>query len=189
LAEITALLDACVLYPAALRDLLMHLALEDLFRPKWTEAIHDEWIRSLLLNRPDLDWRRLNRTRRLMNRAVPDATVEGYERWIEQVGLPDPQDRHVVAAAIEGGVESIVTFNVKHFPKSVLSTYGIEAEQPDSFVGRLLSFDEAAVCAAVKRQRENLGNPRTSVEHFLSTLDKQGLKSVAFVLRQLGDWI
>lgn len=124
-----------------------------------------------------------------MNRAAPDATVGGYEKWIERLALPDPGDRHVAAAAIESGAESIVTFNVKHFPRPVLNIYGIEAEHPDVFVSRLLTFNEAGVCAAVKRQRENLDNPPKSVEGYLDTLSKQGLPNVASVLGRFADQI
>ena len=78
----TALFDACVLYPAPLRDLLMHLALTDLFRAKWTDAIHDEWMRSVLESRPDLSRERLQRTRDLMDAHVRDCLVAGYEELI-----------------------------------------------------------------------------------------------------------
>jgi hypothetical protein len=76
---IVALYDACALYPAPLRDLLMQLAMMDLFSAKWTNAIHDEWIRNVLIQRPDLRQAQLERTRKLMNAHVLDCLVEGYE--------------------------------------------------------------------------------------------------------------
>src|SRR5688572_14428132 len=99
MAIITALLDANVLYPAALRDLLLWLATTDLFRARWTDAIHDEWIRSLLTRRPDLSRERLERTRQLMDQNVDDCLIVGFEALIDTLVLPDPNDRHVVAAA------------------------------------------------------------------------------------------
>jgi hypothetical protein len=99
----TALYDACVLYPAPLRDLLLQLALTDLFRAKWTEAIHDEWTRNLLANRPELKPELLARTRELMNAHVRDCLVEDYEPLVAGLTLPDPDDRHVLAAAILSG--------------------------------------------------------------------------------------
>lgn len=102
MTHFTALSDACVLYPAPLRDLLMHLALTDLFRAKWTDQIHDEWIRSVLEQRPDLRREQLERTRQLMNAHVRDCLVTGYEDLIPALSLPDPDDRHVLAAAIRG---------------------------------------------------------------------------------------
>lgn len=91
--------DACVLYPAPMRDFLMHLATTGLFSARWTNQIHDEWIRNLQRKRPDLDVRSLKRTRELMDEAVEDCLVTGYESLIEGLTLPDPDDRHVVAAA------------------------------------------------------------------------------------------
>ena len=88
-SQFTAILDACVLYPAPLRDLLMHLALTDLFRAKWTEAIHEEWIRSVLENRPDLTRGQLERTRQLMDAHVRDCIVTDYEDLIPALTLPD----------------------------------------------------------------------------------------------------
>ena len=100
---ITALCDACVLYPAPLRDLLMYLAQAGLFRARWTEAIHREWIENLLENEPKRDRARLERTRDLMNEAIPDCLVTDYEELIAALTLPDPDDRHVLAAAIRVG--------------------------------------------------------------------------------------
>jgi predicted nucleic acid-binding protein len=107
--------DACVLYPAPLRDLLMHLALSDLYRAHWSEKIHDEWTRNVLAGRPDLTPEQLARTRQLMNANVRDSLVEGFEYLIPAIELPDPEDRHVVAAAIHSGASLIVTFNLKTF--------------------------------------------------------------------------
>ena len=101
-------LDSCVLYPAPLRDFLMHLALLDLFRAKWTETIHGEWMRSVLETRPDLTFEKLERTRNLMNSYVRDCLVEDYENLIETLNLPDKDDRHVLAAAIHTKADVIL---------------------------------------------------------------------------------
>lgn len=106
------LYDACVLYPAPLRDLLMHLALTGLYRAKWTNEIHDEWIRNVLVNRKDLDRKTLEKTRLLMNSHVRDCLVEGYQKLIPMLSLPDPDDRHVLAAAIHSKCSVIVTYNL-----------------------------------------------------------------------------
>ena len=111
-----AVLDACVLYPAPLRDFLMHLAVLDTFQAKWTEEIHTEWIKNVLKNRPDLRAERLERTRQLMNAHTRDAVVENYENLIESLKLPDENDRHVLAAAINAKADFIVTFNLRDFP-------------------------------------------------------------------------
>jgi predicted nucleic acid-binding protein len=187
--QFTALFDACVLYPAPLRDLLMHLALTDLFRAKWTEAIHDEWMRNVLANRPDLKAEQLRRTRDLMNAHVRDCLVTGYEDLIPALTLPDPDDRHVLAAAIRAGADAIVTFNLTDFPGDVLAGYGIEAVHPDDFVSSQLDLAPHAVCAAAKRQRESLKNPPRSVEEYLESLERQGLAQTASALRRFAELI
>ena len=184
---LTAVYDACVLYPAPLRDLLIHLARTGLFRAKWTERINDEWVRSLLSNRPDLDAGRIERTRRLMNESVLDRLVSDYEELIGQVFLRDPGDRHVVAAAIKCRADVIVTFNLRHFPEAVLSAHCLDARHPDAFVQDLLSLDENAVCEAVRKQRRNLQRPPRSADELLDTLEAQGLEQTVQRLRLLID--
>ena len=124
------LYNACVLYPAPLRDLLMRLALTGLFQARWTDRIHDEWTRNVLADRPDITAASLARGRGLMDQHVPDSLVTGYEPLIATLTLPDPDDRHVLAAAVHGGAGFIVTFNLSDFPASVLSQYHIEAIDP-----------------------------------------------------------
>ena len=148
-----ALFDACVLYPAPLRDFLMHLAITDLFRAKWTDEIHDEWIRNLLKNRPDLTMERLHHTRDLMNSNVRDCLVLGYKEPIPSLNLPDANDRHVLAAAICAGAEVIVTHNLSDFPATTLDQYGIEAQHPDEFIIHLIDLAPSVICEAAKRQR------------------------------------
>ena len=109
--------DANVLYPAPLRDLLIRVAMAGLVRARWTDAIHEEWIRNLLRNRPDLGAEQLKRTRQLMDRAVPDCLVIGYEGLIDGLRLPDMDDRHVLAAAIHARATLILTLNVRDFPR------------------------------------------------------------------------
>src|SRR5580700_413996 len=110
-----AILDACVLYPAPLRDFFMRLAVK-LYQPKWTDTIHEEWIESILANRPDLTRAQLTRTRELMNQHGGACIVSGYESLISNLELPDPNDRHVLAAAIAAPARIIVTFNLSDFP-------------------------------------------------------------------------
>lgn len=102
MATFTAFYDANVLYPAELRNLLMHLAMTGLFRAKWSDGVHEEWITALLRNRPDLSREKLERTRMLMDKHAADALVTAYEDLIEGLDLPDPDGRPVLAAAIRG---------------------------------------------------------------------------------------
>jgi hypothetical protein len=183
-ATFTALYDACVLYPAPLRDLLMELAGTGLFRARWTDEIHKEWIENLLENEPHRERAKLERTRDRMNAAVLDCLVTGYEALIPALNLPDPDDRHVLAAAIRGRADVIVTYNLKHFPHAILSGYGIEAQHPDEFVSNLIGLAAEVVYTAVKEQRARLKNPPKSAEEFLVTLEKQSLAQTVAHLRK-----
>jgi hypothetical protein len=181
---VTAVYDANVLYPAPLRDLLIRLAQAGLVRARWTEAIHDEWTRNVLANNPRVTPKRLARTRSLMNAAVRDCLVTGFEDLIESLTLPDPDDRHVLAAAIRGSADIIVTFNLADFPADTLSLLGVEAQHPDDFLTTLLDLAPGAVCAVVKAQRESLRNPPKTAEELLETLQAQGLTQAVARLQQ-----
>lgn len=181
----TVIYDACVLYPAYLRDLLVRLAITGLFRAKWTDQIHDEWIGNLLKNRPDLSPERLDRTRRKMNQYVPDSLVTHYESLIEGITLPDPNDRHVLAAAIRANASVIVTYNLSDFPAKTLENYGIEAQHPDEFLADLLSLSQWEFCHAVRMQRESLRNPPQSAEEMLAAFEIQRLPRLVAHLKEM----
>lgn len=184
MAAYSVLYDACVLYPAPLRDLLLRLALVDLFRARWTDAILDECFRNLARNRPDLQPFQLARTRDLMNAHVLDALITGYEDLIPAMTLPDPDDRHVLAAAIRGGVDAIITYNLTDFPPEVVRLYGIEVQHPDDFITCQLDLGPARVLTALREQRNALKrNPRT-LEQFLETLEQQRLVQTVARLRR-----
>jgi hypothetical protein len=186
-AVATVIYDANVLYPAPLRDFLIRLAMSGLVRARWTDAIHDEWIRNLLRNRPDLTPAQLRRTRELMDRAVPDCLVTGYEKLIEKVTLPDANDRHVLAAAIHAKAEVILTVNTRDFPKARLARYEIVARRPDDVVAEMFDQNADAICEVARAQRNALSAPAQSVEEFLKTLELVGLGKVTSRLRSRRD--
>lgn len=171
----TAVYDACVLYPAPLRDLPMRLALSGRFRARWTEQIHDEWKRNLLANSPDLTRAMLDRTSALMDSVTADSVVTGHGSLIAGLQLPDPDDRHVLAAANRCGASVIVTFNERDFPADVLAGYGIETQHPDVFIDNLFDLDAAVAVTAAQKQRAQLTHPPLTVDEFLATLLRQGL--------------
>jgi hypothetical protein len=176
--------DACVLYPAPLRDLLLQLALTDLFRAKWTSMIHGEWMSNLLVNRPDLDRGRVERTRDRMDTAVRDCLVEGFEPLIDALSLPDPNDRHVLAAAIRCKADLIVSYNLSDFPNEYLARWSIEAEHPDEFIVHLLGLDESLVCDAARACRARLSNPAKTADDYLDTLASRELLETVSWLRE-----
>jgi hypothetical protein len=181
----TVVYDACVLYSNHLRDVLMQLAVTGLCRAKWTDQIHDEWTRNLLDNRPDINPDKLQRLRRAMDRAVPDCLVTGFESIVPALSLPDPEDRHVLAAAIIAEANVIVTVNLKDFPVDVLSSYGIKAQHPDSFIAELIELEPRRVRAAIQTIQSRLNHPPVSFDDYMEVLMRQGLTASVFRLRQL----
>lgn len=184
---VTAILDANILYPAPMRDLFVRLAQAGLFHARWTEMIHDEWTRNVLKDKPDLSAERVARTRNLMNGAIRDCLVSGFEDLIDSLTLPDANDRHVLAAAIRSRAEVIVTCNLKDFPIVTLAMFNIRAQHPDEFLIGLLDAAPDNVCAVVRRQREALKSPPKSAEELLSTFEMVGLPRSAMQLRQFVD--
>jgi hypothetical protein len=184
---ITAILDACVLYETRLRSFLMYLAMSDLLWARWTHRIHEEWMRNVLENHPHLTREKLERTRELMDSHALDAIVTDYEDLVASLTLPDPGDRHVLAAAIRGGVSAIVTFNLKDFPAEVLAEFDLEALHPDDLLERLIDLDAEAICAAARQDRGSLKNPPKSVEEYLADLERAGIPRTVAALRPFRD--
>lgn len=184
MTNFTALYDACVLYPAPLRDLLIQLAADGLHRAKWSERIHEEWIKNALSNNPSLTREKLNFTKDLMNRAVLDCVVEGYEEIELALTLPDKNDRHVLAAAIISSSDVIVTFNLKDFPKEQTGKYAIEAQHPDIFLLHLIDLNLEKVLSSLRSIRRRLKKPPYNGIEYLGLLERQGLKDSVAVLRR-----
>ena len=182
MSHLTALLDANVLYPAGLRDLLLRLAGRYLYAPLWSADIHAEWMSSLLADRTDIDPRILDRTRAAMDEHFPDAIVTGYRTLAAELDLPDPDDRHVLAAAILGEADVIVTGNLRDFPASRLAPHAIAAQHPDNFISDLFETDPEAVLQAVRDHRAALRNPPRSATDHLAALERLGLNRTASLL-------
>ena len=189
MANFTVVYDACLFYPAPLRDLMVRLAQMRRFRARWTEEIHREWVVALARDRPDLDTRKLERTVKMINDAVPDCLVTGYQHITDQLILPDPGDRHVLAAAIRSGAQAIVTMNLKDFPEAVLDQFDIFPRHPDDFILDLADLEPAIVTTAVKHQRASLKNPPYEPDAFIERLRRQGLPALAAFLEDEIDLI
>jgi predicted nucleic acid-binding protein len=168
-------LDANVLYPAVMRDVLMHLAVRSLYLPVWSEEIHNEWMRNLLKDHPELGRERLERTKAKMLEYVPNIMITGFEALIPDLELPDLNDRHVLAAAIQAGAELIVTNNLKDFPVAALEPHGVGVIGAEAFVMTFAQSHPEQVLAALRAQRFNLKAPPVSVQMFLENLERNGL--------------
>jgi predicted nucleic acid-binding protein len=180
----TVLYDANVLYPNVLRDVLIRLAQTGLVHARWTEKILDETFRNLAADRPDIPTATLAKLRELMNRAVPDCLVTGYEALIPALTLPDEDDRHVLAAAIRCSAQVIVTANLRDFPDNELAQFGIEALHPDEFVMDLFTLDGARVHQAISATAAAWRNPPGTPADVCDRLAAAGLPISAAALRR-----
>ena len=178
------LLDANVLYPAPIRDVFLQLAASDVFQAKWTADIHREWIEALLRNEPHRDRAALQRTRDLMDRATRDCLVTGYETLVPTLDLPDPDDRHVLAAAIAGRCDVIVTSNLRHFPNAAVEPFGIDVRHPDEFLCDCFDLAPGAFREAIRKVRGRLKKPSFTVREYLANLSRHGLAATAAKLER-----
>jgi len=185
MSHFTAVLDANVLHSYPLTSLLLELAQARLFRAAWSSDIHGEWARSVQAARPDITPQQIEKRRAAMDAALPDACVRGYQRLIDALELPDPDDRHVLAAAIRAKAQVIVTFNERDFPDTVLGGYDLSAQHPDVFVRHLIDLNPALVRARVEEMLASWKSPPTTAETFIGFLERCGLPETAATLREL----
>lgn len=180
----TVILDACVLYPASLRDFLLRLVEADVFRGHMSRDILDECFRSVERDRPELG-AKLKRTREILEEAFADLLVNGYAHLVHDLDLPDPDDRHVLAAAIAAEATIIVTFNLKDFPAERLAAHGVSAVHPDAFVLACIEAAPEAVAEVVRAQAAGLRSPPATIEMLLGRLADQGLPRAAVACRAI----
>jgi predicted nucleic acid-binding protein len=176
--------DANVLYSAQLRDFLMRLALGRVVKARWSERVHEEWMRNVHADYSDITKEDLRRIRNLMDEALPDAVTEGYEDRIEDLSLPDPSDRHVLAAAIEADADYIVTFNDRDFPASELRSWDIDAIGPDELVSDLFDPMPDRIVEVARMHRHSLTRPSKTPEGYLEMLRNCGLERTARLLEE-----
>jgi predicted nucleic acid-binding protein len=175
--------DASVLYGNTLRDLLIRIAQTGMVQAKWTEKILDEALGNLAKDRPDIPYEKLLRLRELMNNSVPDCLVDGYEAMIDGLKLPDPDDRHVLAAAIKAHAQVIVTSNLRDFPGDLLAVWHMEARSPDDFVLDQIELDDRIVWACLQQIVDSRVNPPETIEDVLTALERAGLVESVAALR------
>jgi len=183
---VVAVCDANLFYSVVMTDLLLSLGSAGLFVPRWTERIHEEWVGNLLSDKPDLDPEKVVRRRGQMDAAIEDSLIEGYEHLIPGLSLPDGDDRHVLAAAIQGGAGVILTYNLRDFPPAALAGYGVAARHPDDFLSGLFGTRPAEVIDALEEMRSRKTRPALSRAELLSKLSRQRLPTFVGVLRASG---
>lgn len=183
--KFTVVIDACVLYPAPIRDVLLSMASEGLLKPKWSSIIQDEWTKNLLVNRPDLKKEQLNSTVNAMNKAFPDSNVENFEELIPGLNLPDKDDRHVLACAIKCKADLITTINLKDFPSKNIDKYDIQVQHPDELICNLIDLNEKLAYQAFEKMVSRLKNPPKTKSEVLLTLINCGLIKSARYLEKI----
>jgi len=167
-----------------MRDILLQVAENELFKLKWSPEIRNELISTIRKVRPDIDHARFKaHTLVLMDRFFRDDLVTGYEHLIDSLGGIKDKDRHVAAAAIQGSCDVILTHDLKHFPADVLRPHGIVAQKPDDFLVPILLANPDEFCEAAREHRARLKNPAYDVEAYLTKLARDGLNKTAAELK------
>ena len=183
ISTFTAILDANVLFGIRLTSLLRELAMSGLFRARWSLDIHREWMEAVHTKHGipmcELDYRR-----QCMETAIPDGRVDGYEPLVNGLTLPDPNDRHVLAAAIRCNADVIVTFNESDFPPSTLAPFGIHTRHPDLFIRNVDEIDPGTLITAVKNDMAHYKNPSLDVDAYIAGLREAGMPATAEYLNQ-----
>lgn len=170
MSSFSAVLDACVLYPAALRDTLLRCAEKGLYRAHWTAIILEEMSRNLIAD-GRVDAERARRLQDHIKVSFPEACVRDYEPLVDAMAN-HPKDRHVLAAAVRCHAQVIVTCNLGDFPDDALRPYGLEAQHPDDFLCDLLDLDRDAIAQVLEEQAADLHSPRRSASDLLTGLEK-----------------
>ncbi|MCY4590041.1 MAG: PIN domain-containing protein [Alphaproteobacteria bacterium] len=178
-----ALLDANVLFPFRKRDILLRFHHAGLFQARWTERILDEWTLNLLEQKPHLE-RSVRSQRHAMREHFAEAMVTGYEPLIGTLELPDADDRHVLAAAIRCGAQSIVTDNLDDFPAEVLGPLDIDAVDADGFLSRTFDLYPSEALAVLRTLQETYSNPPFTPSEFVRDLTAKGLPRLAVQIRE-----
>lgn len=164
-----------MLHPGLVRGVLLWFAAERLFRPLWTDEIWREWERSLIRKHPQVTPEQLWPQREQMQDAFEDAMVEGFEPLIEGLMLPDPGDRHVLAAAIAGRADAIVTANLRDFPPDRTAPFNVEVIHPDDFIVSAIDLDTGKALTALRRHREALSSSAPTASQYLDRFERCGL--------------
>lgn len=176
-------LDTNVIYPIEIRDILFWFAYYDMYTPKWSKHIFNEWS-NVMKSKGISDEEALKRVNKA-DLAFPDALVTNYSGLIGNLKLPDPKDCHVLAAAIKTNANVIVTNNVKHFPKNYLASFGLTAKTADDFLTDIIDLDSEQAVRAFRQLVLNRRKPALDEFEVLNTLRKQGLKDTADYLHSL----
>ena len=179
----TVVLDTNVVYPVIIRDILFWFAHYDLYTPKWSEHIFDEWKRVMI--EKGVSEEEASKRIAKANAAFPDALVKNYKGLIEHLVLPDKDDRHILAAAIKTNANLIVTNNIKDFPQAYLQSFSLSAKTADDFLTDIIDFNQEEAVIAFKEMVLKKKNPKQDEFEVLTLLRNAGLTDTANYLHAL----
>ncbi|MGM0581797.1 MAG: PIN domain-containing protein [Bacteroidota bacterium] len=179
----TCVLDTNVIFPIDIRDLLFWFASYDLFTPKWSKHIFDEWYD--VMKRKGIPKKEIEKRIKKANLAFPDALVRNYESLIESIKLPDEKDRHVMAAAIKTNANIIVTNNLKDFPSEYLAKFGLNTKSADDFITDTIDLNPELAVEAFRALVMNRTNPNLDEFEILDRFRNNGLKDSANFIHSL----
>ena len=176
-------LDTNVIYPLWIRDLLMWFAYFELYTPKWSSNIFHEWIS--VMKRKGIEENEALKRADKINLVFPDALGVNYEPFIDSLMLPDLNDRHVLAAAIEANADLIITNNLKDFPEHYLKTFGIKVKSADEFLTDIIDLNREEALMAFREMVTYKKKPELSEFQVIELLRKGGLNNTADYLHTL----
>ncbi len=179
----TCVLDTNVIIPIEIRDLLFWFAHDDLYTPKWSKHIFDEW--EDVMKRKNVSKGEIRKRIGWANQAFPDAMVENYEVLIDRLTLPDEKDRHVLAAAIKTNANITVTNNLKDFPDEYLNTFGLSAKSADDFSTETIDLNPNVAVNSFRKLVMNRRSPDLDEYEVLDCLRRNGLNETANYLHAL----
>lgn len=178
-----AVLDANVLYPVRCRDVLFSFAEAGLFRARLTEDILREWTVAVGRRHPTLK-DNIERQAEIVRAAFGECFVTGYDGLGRTLDLPDPDDRHVLAAAIRCSAQVIVTQNLKDFPEDILEEHAVEALSADDFLHQTYDLFPVEANSVLRSVRSKYRDPSMTASEFLTDLTRCGLPKLAAIARR-----
>lgn len=173
----TCVLDTNVIHPIVVRDVLLWFAQYDLYTPKWSEHIFEEWIN--LMKIKQVPQEEIQKRISVINRAFPDAMVKNYHGLIKGLELEDEKDKHVLAAAIKTNANLIVTNNLRHFPEHYLNTFGLAAKSADDFATDIIDLNPKRALDAFMQMVSLKKKPELDAYQVLDLLRSNGMTQSA----------
>ncbi|WP_137132227.1 PIN domain-containing protein [Rhizobium sp. FY34] len=184
ISTFTVFIDANVFFGARLRSLVLYMAQSKMFRARWTDKVHEEWMRNVADKR-NIDISRLEKIKACMDSSVLNCLVTGYEGLEASFELPDPDDRHILAAAVKTRADMILTFNDRDFPKHVVEPLGIEICHPDDFLLDQFGISEELFIAYVREDFQHYKAPPLTFDRYIEDLRKAGVPKTAKLIEEL----